>query len=108
MIVSHLIEVVIVITFWILMKRENVRRDKLQAEMLAGMGPEERERELARTAYGDLTDRENLNFRCESSLLLHTLPDDPMCRHLLSSEQKLKVSFDTFVGYASIPIGSAT
>ncbi|KPI45115.1 putative transporter [Cyphellophora attinorum] len=63
MIVSHLIEVVIVITFWILMKRENVRRDKLQAEMLAGMGPEERERELARTAYGDLTDRENLNFR---------------------------------------------
>jgi hypothetical protein len=36
------------------MKRENARRDKLQ-----GHGA----RDLDATAFGDLTDRENMNFR---------------------------------------------
>ena len=51
---SHLIEVVVVLAFWFLMKRENARRDKIQ-------GTEEKD--LDATAFGDLTDRENLNFR---------------------------------------------
>ncbi|KAJ9610560.1 hypothetical protein H2200_005337 [Cladophialophora chaetospira] len=54
MIVSHLIEVVVIITFWILMKRENARRDKIQGTEY---------RDLDATAFGDLTDRENMNFR---------------------------------------------
>ena len=51
---SHLLEVVVVITFWVLMKRENARRDRIQGN---------EERDLDATAFGDLTDRENLNFR---------------------------------------------
>ena len=51
---SHLLEVVVIITFWILMKTENARRDKIQ-----GTEP----KDLDATAYGDLTDRENINFR---------------------------------------------
>jgi hypothetical protein len=59
MIVSHLIEVCLITTFWFLMKRENIRRDKIQAAMEGGLEG----RDLNATAYGDLTDRENLNFR---------------------------------------------
>ncbi|KAL6249099.1 hypothetical protein RBB50_004162 [Rhinocladiella similis] len=59
MIVSHLLEVVIVITFWILMKMENARRDKIQAAQEGGLEG----RDLDATAFVDLTDRENLNFR---------------------------------------------
>lgn len=69
MIVSHLIEVCLICTFWFLMKRENVRRDKLQAEQGG-------ERDLAATAYMDLTDRENMNFRyskCDDSVLARWL-----------------------------------
>jgi hypothetical protein len=51
---SHLLEVVVILTFWTLMKRENARRDKIQ-----GSEP----RDLDATAFGDLTDRENMNFR---------------------------------------------
>ncbi|OAG40408.1 hypothetical protein AYO21_05308 [Fonsecaea monophora] len=54
MIVSHLLEVCIIIVFWVLMKYENARRDKIQGH---------HERDLDATAFGDLTDRENLNFR---------------------------------------------
>ncbi|KIW23309.1 uncharacterized protein PV07_11518 [Cladophialophora immunda] len=54
MIVSHLLEVCVIITFWMLMKYENARRDKIQGHQ---------ERDLDATAFGDLTDRENLNFR---------------------------------------------
>jgi hypothetical protein len=36
------------------MKRENARRDRIQGN---------EERDLDATAFGDLTDRENLNFR---------------------------------------------
>jgi MFS family permease len=65
MIVSHLLEVVIILTLRVLLGRENKRRDKLQ-----GIGESEdeevkleRERERDRTAFSDMTDRENLNFR---------------------------------------------
>ncbi|KEF59415.1 uncharacterized protein A1O9_04259 [Exophiala aquamarina CBS 119918] len=59
MIVSHLIEVCIIVTFWVLMKAENHRRDKVQAQEAGGLEG----RDLDATAFGDLTDRENLNFR---------------------------------------------
>ena len=64
MIVSHLIEAILIILFWFLMSRENKRRDRLQgvgkhaAANPTGMA--DRERELEATAFGDLTDRENL------------------------------------------------
>ena len=66
MIVSHLMEVVLICTFWFLMWRENDRRDKLQglgkyardAGDVAGIG--DRDRDLDATAFGDLTDQENL------------------------------------------------
>ncbi|KAI5922492.1 putative MFS allantoate transporter [Camillea tinctor] len=59
MIVSHLIEVCIVIIFWVLLSSENRRRDKKQAAMEGGLEG----RDLNSTAFADLTDRENLNFR---------------------------------------------
>ncbi|KIX01809.1 uncharacterized protein Z518_09536 [Rhinocladiella mackenziei CBS 650.93] len=59
MIVSHLLEVCVIITFWVLMSRENRRRDKIQAQEEGGLEG----RDLDATAFGDLTDRENLNFR---------------------------------------------
>ena len=61
MIVSHLIEVVLISTFWFLMKRENARRDKIQSAMEGGIAA--RKLDIDRTAYMDLTDRENMNFR---------------------------------------------
>jgi cyanate permease len=59
MIVSHLIEVVVICTFWFLMARENRRRDKIQSAQEGGLEG----RDLDATAFGDMTDRENLNFR---------------------------------------------
>jgi len=59
MIVSHLLEVVIIISFYILMKAENKRRDKIQSAQEGGLEG----RDLDATAFGDLTDRENMNFR---------------------------------------------
>ncbi|KAK1546333.1 hypothetical protein CPAR01_00300 [Colletotrichum paranaense] len=55
MIVAHLLEVVVVITLRFLLKWENDRRDRMQGEVA--------EVDLDATAFGDLTDRENLNFR---------------------------------------------
>lgn len=55
MVVSHLLEVVIVLVLRTLLSYENRRRDRLQAE--AGM-----ERNLDETAFADMTDRENPNF----------------------------------------------
>jgi hypothetical protein len=59
MIVSHLLEVFIIILFWFLMSRENRRRDKVQSAMAGGLEG----RDLDSTAFADMTDRENLNFR---------------------------------------------
>ncbi|KAI2628176.1 putative MFS allantoate transporter [Xylaria nigripes] len=58
-IVSHLLEVVLIITFWITLRRENIRRDKKQAVMEGGLEG----RDLDITAFADMTDRENMNFR---------------------------------------------
>lgn len=59
MIVSHLLEVVTICTFWFLMRRENKTRDQVQAAQKGGLEG----RNLDATAYGDLTDRGNMNFR---------------------------------------------
>ena len=65
MIGSHLIEIVVILTLRFLLARENKRRDKLQG--IHGVTSEEerieREMERDRTAFSDLTDRENMNFR---------------------------------------------
>ncbi|KAK2752644.1 MFS allantoate transporter [Colletotrichum kahawae] len=55
MIVAHLLEVVIVVALRFLLKWENERRDRVQGEVA--------EVDLDATAFGDLTDQENMNFR---------------------------------------------
>jgi hypothetical protein len=59
MIVSHLIEACLILTLRFILSRENKRRDKLQSAMEGGLEG----RDLDATAFGDLTDKENLNFR---------------------------------------------
>ncbi|OJJ83123.1 putative MFS allantoate transporter [Aspergillus glaucus CBS 516.65] len=59
MIVSHLIEVVLIISLGFLLRWENQRRDRIQSQMEGGLEG----RDLDATAFLDLTDRENLNFR---------------------------------------------
>jgi hypothetical protein len=59
MIVSHLIEVVLILTLRFILSRENKRRDEIQSAMEGGLEG----RDLDATAFGDLTDKENLNFR---------------------------------------------
>ncbi|KAF9640702.1 MFS allantoate transporter [Lasiodiplodia theobromae] len=62
MIVSHLLEVVVVSLLWFLLRRENRKRDQLQN--VEGMvDPGRQEAEMDSTAFSDLTDKENLNFR---------------------------------------------
>ncbi|GME45560.1 mfs allantoate transporter [Neofusicoccum parvum] len=62
MIVSHLLEVLVVSLLWLLLRKENHRRDRLQN--LGEMGENEnRDAELDSTAFSDLTDKENMNFR---------------------------------------------
>ena len=63
-IVCHLLEVVIILALRFVLSRENKRRDKVQG--IIGEDPldkQAREVERDRTAFSDLTDRENLNFR---------------------------------------------
>jgi preprotein translocase subunit YajC len=59
MIVAHLLEVVVIIIFWFTLRQENRRRDKIQSSMEGGLEG----RDLDTTAFADMTDRENLNFR---------------------------------------------
>jgi hypothetical protein len=59
MIVSHLIEAALILTLRFILARENKRRDKIQSAMEGGLEG----RDLDATAFGDLTDKENLNFR---------------------------------------------
>ena len=56
MIASHLIEFVVIIVFRFYLSSLNHKRDREQGE-------DEREAHLDETAFGDLTDRENINFR---------------------------------------------
>ncbi|KAJ5494944.1 MFS allantoate transporter [Penicillium diatomitis] len=59
MIVAHLIEVVLVSALGLLLRWENHKRDRIQSQMPGGLEG----RDLDATAFLDLTDRENLNFR---------------------------------------------
>lgn len=59
MIVSHLIEAVLILILRFLLARENKRRDKIQSAMEGGLEG----RDLDATAFSDMTDKENLNFR---------------------------------------------
>jgi len=64
MIVCHLLEVTLILILRFMLSRENKRRDIVQG--IVGEGSDDmkrREMERDRTAFSDLTDRENLNFR---------------------------------------------
>lgn len=64
MVVSHLVELSLIIVLWVGLAWENRRRDRIQG--VANMSEEEkaeRRRELDNTAFTDMTDKENLNFR---------------------------------------------
>ncbi|KAI0152690.1 putative MFS allantoate transporter [Xylariaceae sp. FL1272] len=58
-IVSHLLEALVITLFWIIFRFENRRRDRVQSAMEGGLEG----RYLETTAFADMTDRENLNFR---------------------------------------------
>lgn len=60
MIASHLLEVCTIFTLWFLLSNENRRRGRIQAADPGGLEG----RDLDATAFGDLTDRENL--KCAS------------------------------------------
>lgn len=59
MIVSHLLEVCVIITLRVILSRENKRRDRVQSQQPGGLEG----RDLDATAFSDMTDRENANFR---------------------------------------------
>ncbi|KAJ9656982.1 hypothetical protein H2198_004582 [Neophaeococcomyces mojaviensis] len=66
MIVAHLLEACVICLFWFMLKNENKRRDRVQGHegLTAEELVEKRKGEgYERTAFEDLTDRENLNFR---------------------------------------------
>jgi len=66
MIVSHLLEVCVICLFWFTLRSENKRRDRIQGHegLTADQLAEKVKGEAHdRTAFADLTDRENLNFR---------------------------------------------
>ena len=59
MIVSHLLQVIVILVLREILRRENKRRDQLQGVTEGGLDG----RDLDATAFGDMTDKENLNFR---------------------------------------------
>ncbi|PWY96382.1 MFS allantoate transporter [Aspergillus sclerotioniger CBS 115572] len=59
MIVCHLLEAALISTLGLLLRWENRRRDRIQSQATGGLEG----RDLDSTAFLDLTDRENLNFR---------------------------------------------
>lgn len=58
MIVSHLMEVVVILTLWFLLSKENKRRDRIQGENEGSLEGQD----LDATAFSDMTDRENLKY----------------------------------------------
>lgn len=56
MIVSHLIEAALITTLGFLLWMENKRRDRIQSQQEGGLEG----RDIAATAFSDLTDRENM------------------------------------------------
>ena len=65
MIVTHLMEVCLILLLRHLLKRDNDKRDRAQqlGKWARGDTADADERDLDATAFGDLTDRENPNFR---------------------------------------------
>ena len=64
MIVCHLLEVMVILILRFMLSRENKRRDIVQGIVdESAADRKRREMERDRTAFSDLTDRENLNFR---------------------------------------------
>ncbi|KAL1979619.1 hypothetical protein VTN96DRAFT_5441 [Rasamsonia emersonii] len=59
MIVSHLVEAVLISILGLLLRWENQKRDRIQSQQEGGLEG----RDLDATAFLDLTDRENMNFR---------------------------------------------
>ena len=68
MIVAHLLEVVIVITLRFVLKRENMRRDKIQSLQEGGLEG----RDLDATAFSDMT------VRCSYQSALNRIMFHPM------------------------------
>lgn len=58
MIISHLLEVVLILALGLLLAHENRRRDHVQSQQEGGMEG----RDFSATAFSDLTDRENLKY----------------------------------------------
>jgi sugar phosphate permease len=63
MIVANLIEIALIIFLAIALAWENRRRDRAQDVVPGGQNDFMRQLELDRTAFSDLTDKENMNFR---------------------------------------------
>ncbi|KAE8147384.1 putative MFS allantoate transporter [Aspergillus avenaceus] len=62
MIVANFVEIALVVLLGVLLAWENRVRDRIQG-IRGDEGEETRREELDRTAFSDLTDKENLNFR---------------------------------------------
>lgn len=58
MTISHLMKIVVILTLWFLLARENKRRDRIQGEKDRGLEG----RDLDATAFSDMTDQENLKY----------------------------------------------
>lgn len=63
MIVANLVEIALIIVLGFALACENRRRDRVQGVVSGSETDYERQLELDRTAFSDLTDKENLNFR---------------------------------------------
>lgn len=72
MIVSHLIEVVLIITLGCLLRWENKKRDRIQSQMEGGLEG----RDLDATAFLDMTDRENLKYVLSHRLLADLIENE--------------------------------
>lgn len=68
MIVCHLLEAALISTLGLLLRWENQRRDRIQAQATGGLEG----RDLDSTAFLDLTDRENLKYVVPSRSLCFT------------------------------------
>ena len=60
MIVSHLLEICVILTLRFLLGRENKRRDGIQSELPGGLEG----RDLDATAFSDMTDR--MHYSCNA------------------------------------------
>ena len=63
MIVANFVEIALILFLGACLAWENRRRDRIQQIVPGGDADDLRQLELDRTAFSDLTDKENLNFR---------------------------------------------